>query len=81
VLGLIDGDVAVVGADVAAVACELLDRLLTGGGELVTLVLGAGAEPALGGSLTAYLHTARPTVETVVYDGGQPHYPLLIGIE
>ncbi|PZS32623.1 MAG: Dak phosphatase [Pseudonocardiales bacterium] len=81
VLGLADGDVAVVGADVAAVARELLDRLLTGGGELVTLVIGAGADPALGKELVAYLREGRPAVETVVYDGGQPHYPLLIGVE
>ncbi|MDP9239715.1 MAG: DAK2 domain-containing protein [Actinomycetota bacterium] len=81
VLGLVDGDVAVVGADVGEVARELLDRLLTGGGELVTLVVGAGGDPALGKDLAAHLRSDRPTVETVVYDGGQPHYPLLIGVE
>jgi DAK2 domain fusion protein YloV len=81
VLGVVDGDVAVVGTDVAAVARELLDRLLTGGGELVTLVVGAGADPHLGDGLAAGLREARPTVETVVYAGGQPHYPLLIGVE
>lgn len=81
VLGLVDGDVVVVGTGVGEVARELLERLLAGGGELVTLVLGAGADPDLGAELTAHLRTVRPGVETVVYDGGQPHYPLLIGVE
>lgn len=40
VLGLIDGDVAVIGQDVAATACSVLDRMLAAGGEMVTLVLG-----------------------------------------
>lgn len=40
ILGLIDGDVAVIGADVPATARTVLDRMLAAGGELVTLVLG-----------------------------------------
>jgi len=81
VLGILDGDFALIGDDVAAVACEVVDRLLTSGGELVTLVTGADAEPGLAESVTAYLRRARPEVETVVYAGGQPRYPLLVGVE
>ncbi|MFN8190727.1 MAG: hypothetical protein U0R78_09870 [Nocardioidaceae bacterium] len=40
-LGAIGGDFVVVGDDLDAVACAILDRLLGGGGELVTLVEGA----------------------------------------
>ena len=43
VLGLIDGDVAVIGADVPGTAETVLDRMLAAGGEMVTLVLGADA--------------------------------------
>lgn len=43
VLGLIDGDVAVIGADLAATAVTVLDRMLAAGGELVTLVIGSTA--------------------------------------
>ncbi len=80
VLGAVEGDFVVVGADLFAVAAEVLERLLGGGGELVTLVAGAD-----GGDLAercaAHLAATRPTVDVVVYDGGQPRYPLLVGVE
>lgn len=40
ILGLIDGDVAVIGEDVPRTARTVLDRMLSAGGELVTLILG-----------------------------------------
>ena len=42
-LGVVDGDFAIVGEDLYEVACGVLERLLGGGGELVTLVAGAEA--------------------------------------
>ena len=42
VLGVIEGDFAVVGDDLDDVAIDVLDRLLAGGGELVTLVARRG---------------------------------------
>ena len=38
VLGLVEGDVVVIGSDLPATAADVLDRMLGGGGELVTLV-------------------------------------------
>jgi len=55
--------------------------MLSGGGELVTLITGAGAPAALVGTVRARLHEHRPDVEVVVYGGGQDRYPLLIGVE
>ena len=81
VLGLIDDDVAVIGDDVAEVSRGLLDRLLIGGGELVTLVVGGEASPDLSAHLTEYLAATRPAVDVTSYDGGQPLHPLLIGVE
>jgi uncharacterized protein len=81
VLGLIADDVAVVGDDVTGVSRSILDRLLIGGGELVSLVTGADAERDLGDELTDYLLVTRPAVEVVTYAGGQPSYPLLVGVE
>ena len=46
VLGVVAGDFAVVGQDLYGVATDVLDRLLGGGGELVTIV--AGADDAAG---------------------------------
>jgi DAK2 domain fusion protein YloV len=81
VLGLLDGDVAVVGVDHEQVAQLLLHRLLATGGELVTVVVGAQAVPDAGGRLASYLAVEHPAVEVQVLHGGQPHYPLLLGVE
>jgi hypothetical protein len=59
----------------------VLERLLSGGGELVTVVAGAGAPAGLGESVTAGLRLGHPEVDTVVYDGGQERYPLWLGVE
>ena len=42
-LGVVNGDFAIVGKDLYEVACGVLERLIGGGGELVTLVAGAEA--------------------------------------
>ena len=81
VLGLVEGDVVVLGSDLEAVARELLDRMLAGGGELVTVVTGAQAPEGVDARLAAYLSSSHPEVEVVAYDGGQPHYPILLGVE
>ena len=81
VLGIRADDVAMIGTELFEVATGLLDRMLIGGGELVTLVTGADAPADLAERVCDYLRAVRPTVETLVYDGGQPHYPLLMGVE
>jgi DAK2 domain fusion protein YloV len=81
VLGLIEGDVVLIGEDVEHVGRQLVERMLTGGGELVTVVTGAGVDAALGQRLAEDVGRAHPPVEVVVYEGGQPHYPLLLGVE
>jgi DAK2 domain fusion protein YloV len=80
VLGVIEGDFVLVGDDLEQVATGVLERLLGGGGELVTLVSGAGADD-LAARCTAWLHEAHPTVDVVTYEGGQQRYPLLVGVE
>ncbi|MEU4115791.1 DAK2 domain-containing protein [Kitasatospora sp. NPDC028055] len=81
VLGLIDGDVAVIGAGLAEVGESVLDRMLGAGGELVTLILGEGADRALADRLVAHVRQQRPEVDSVVFHGGQEFTPLLIGVE
>jgi dihydroxyacetone kinase-like predicted kinase len=81
ILGLVEGDVNVIGKDLQETCTTLLDRMLGGGGELVTLVLGATAPGGLGEALAAHLAHAWPFAEVRVYSGGQPHHPLLVGVE
>jgi dihydroxyacetone kinase-like predicted kinase len=81
VLGIVDGDVAFLGTEVEAATHEVHSRLLSAGGELVTLVVGADADPGLGRRVAGALERDRPDVEVVVIEGGQPVYPLLVGVE
>jgi DAK2 domain fusion protein YloV len=81
VLALVEGEVNLIGQDLRATAVNLLDRMLAGGGEMVTLIVGAGAPAELGDLLARHIAGAWPFVEVHVYHGGQPHYPLLVGVE
>lgn len=81
VLGLIDGDVAVIGTDVTGVAATVLDRMLAAGGELVTLVLGDEAPETVAAHLEGRVREGYLAVDTVVYRGGRQGALLLIGVE
>ncbi|PVC97213.1 DAK2 domain-containing protein [Streptomyces sp. CS147] len=81
ILGLIDGDVAVIGADVPGTARTVLDRMLAAGGELVTLVLGEDVPDTLADALEEHVREGHLAVDTVVYRGGHQRAPLLIGVE
>ncbi|MFE7099232.1 DAK2 domain-containing protein [Streptomyces erythrochromogenes] len=81
VLGLIDGDVAVIGADLTETAEAVLDRMLGSGGELVTLVLGPEVPDAVAERLQAHVQSGHLAVDTVTYRGGRYSAPLLIGVE
>ncbi|MDP9429849.1 MAG: DAK2 domain-containing protein, partial [Actinomycetota bacterium] len=79
VLGSAEGDVLLIGAAPAAVACELLDRMLSAGGELVTLVAGSDAD--LADVVCAHLAARHPTVEVTRYDGAPEGVRLQVGVE
>lgn len=81
ILALVEGEVNLIGKDLVQTCRDLLDRLLATGGELVTLVIGADGPDGLADALTGHLARAWPYVEVHVYVGGQPHYPLLVGVE
>ncbi|AYY12700.1 DAK2 domain-containing protein [Actinobacteria bacterium YIM 96077] len=81
VLGVVEGDFAVIGSDVLDVAKDVVHRMLSAGGELVTVVTGADADPDLAAGVEESVRISHPEVDTVVYDGGQSRYPLLLGVE
>jgi DAK2 domain fusion protein YloV len=80
-LGLVDGEVHIIGDNLTEVCRRLVDRMLGGGGELTTLVLGADAPAALEETLRDHVCEAWPFVELQCYTGGQPRYHLLVGVE
>ncbi|MFE7839502.1 DAK2 domain-containing protein [Streptomyces sp. NPDC057474] len=80
VLGLIDGDVAVIGSDVTLTAAAVVDRMLAAGGEMVTLVLGDEAPADVVDHVETRVREYL-AVDTVVYRGGRQGALLLIGVE
>ncbi|MCW2622098.1 MAG: hypothetical protein JWL64_1700, partial [Frankiales bacterium] len=79
-LGVVAGEVVLVGADVDWVARQMLDRLAPDA-ELVTVVLGAGAGADTGELLAAHAARRHPGVVVTVLSGGQPHCAVLLGAE
>ena len=80
VLGEVEGEYTVLGQELDRVAVEVVDRLLGGGGELVTIVAGAGAAD-LARHCEEHVRRCHPAVDVVRYDGGQERFPLLFGVE
>jgi dihydroxyacetone kinase-like predicted kinase len=71
--------VAVKSAVDAAVA--LVDALVDDDAELVTVIVGEGADADDTARLGEHLGDAHPHVEVEVHRGGQPLHPYLIGVE
>ena len=81
VLGVVDGDIVIVGDDLTRVGAEVVERLLSSGGELLTVVSGEDATPALGDDVAGAVRRHRRDLEVTQIYGGQPVYPLLLGVE
>ena len=81
VLGMVEGDVVEIGDSVVEVGWRVTSRLLAAGGELLTLVNGADAEPKLADKLSARARRAIDGLDVEVLYGGQRPYVLLIGLE
>ena len=81
VLGVVGGHVVAIGKDLAVVGVEVVAQLLAGGGELLTVVNGAGGGPELAAVIAASARESRPDLEVSIIDGGQALFPLLLGVE
>ena len=71
VLGVVAGDFAVVGDDLRGVAVEVLERLLGGGGELVTLVGGRRGQRPRRSAARSTSPTATPMSTSWCTTGGR----------
>jgi uncharacterized protein len=81
VLGVLEGEVVVVGKDLTEVGADVVGRLLAGGGELLTVISGAGGGPEVAAGVARSARTGHGDVEVSIIDGGQPTFPLLLGVE
>lgn len=81
VLGIVMGDFVEIGGSVEEVAWAVVGRLLSTGGELLTLAPGAAVTDGLPNRLADRVRSTWPGVEVEVVPGGQARYPLLLGLE
>ncbi|MGV0716516.1 DAK2 domain-containing protein [Mycolicibacterium sp. XJ662] len=80
-LGISGDEVLVVGEDVAVAGAGLIDLLLAAGGELVTVLTGAGSDVGVGAALQEHMHRRHLGVELVIYHTDHRGDALLIGVE
>lgn len=84
-LGIAGDEVLIVADDVTGAAIGLLDLLLASGGDLVTVLVGAGVLNSSGAAVTdvlqQHVHDHHPGTELVTYRTGHRGDALLIGVE
>jgi dihydroxyacetone kinase-like predicted kinase len=78
---MVGDEVVLIETDPLAAACGLVERMLSVGGELVTVLLGQDAPAGFGEVLIEHLRGTHPEVEAVVYVSGVPSSVLLVGVE
>jgi len=78
-LALLDDEPIASAASLEEAARAVVSRLLQAPRDILTLLTGAD-QPELGGLVSA-LEQEHPDLELEVHEGGQPHYPLLLGAE
>jgi DAK2 domain fusion protein YloV len=80
-LAIAGDEVLIVGDDITAAAAGLIDLFLAAGGELVTVLTGAGIDGGVGEALQEHAHRHHPGTELVTYRTDHRGDALLIGVE
>jgi len=81
-IGLVRGDgLVAIGGTMVAASCSLLDKLVTPGREIMTIITGDLATARATEEILAYVAENFDGVEVEVHAGGQPLYPYLFGVE
>jgi uncharacterized protein len=78
-LGLVDGEPVASGKALEPVATDVVARLVGGGADVLTVLVGEGAGESEG--VVDAIRVEHPSLEVEVHEGGQPHYPLLFAVE
>lgn len=80
-LGIAGDEVLIVGENLVAAGAGLIDLLLMAGGELITVLTGAGVDPGVGEALQEHVHRQHLGAELVTYHTDHGGDALLIGVE
>jgi DAK2 domain fusion protein YloV len=80
-IGLVDDRVVVSAAGLDEVVRAVVSRLLDGGQEILTALLGEGETGERAREAVEGLRESYPRVEIDIHEGGQPFYPVLLAAE
>jgi DAK2 domain fusion protein YloV len=80
-LAIAGDEVLIVADDITAAASGLIDLFLAAGGELITVLTGAGVDRRVGEALQEHAHRHHPGTELVTYHTDHRGDALLIGVE
>jgi len=80
VIGILGEEIVAAGSDLHTVAMTLLTNM-SQRGELLTIYRGDGVDQRAAGALAAAVTRQFGTIEVEIFDGGQPHYQLLVAVE
>ena len=80
-LGMVGHDVALIGSDPGEAVWRLADRLLSSGGELVTILFGDEFDEATTEAVLARFRRSHPDVEVVGYPAGPGQVLARVGVE
>jgi uncharacterized protein len=81
VIGLLDETLATVGSNMDEVALSLLEKIGVDEYEIVTIYYGEGVEEAEAEALAGRIQQSNAGIEVEVVEGGQAHYPYILGVE
>ena len=80
-MGIAEGNIEVVGKKIAKVSKQLIDKMLSEGGEIVTILYGSDANEEDTEAIRSYISEKYPDVDIELLSGGQPLYYYIISVE
>ena len=81
IIGLLNGELVTVGAEIPLVMTELLERMRAGEHEIITIYYGEGLTPEEAAETAEGIRRRYPDLDVEVLDGGQAYYYYIISAE
>jgi len=80
-IGLHNGDLAATGKTLEEALMNLLEKMNAASRELITFYWGEDLDPAHANRLADTVRIGYPAQQVEIYEGGQPHYYLILSVE
>ncbi|HCZ5915397.1 TPA: fatty acid kinase catalytic subunit FakA [Staphylococcus aureus] len=80
-MGLIEDKIVSSQSDQLTTVTELLNEMLAEDSEILTVIIGQGAEQAVTDNMINWIEEQYPDVEVEVHEGGQPIYQYFFSVE